>query len=83
MPNPAPPFPPPRWDLLDWSAPEDRDELLHVLYSGDSVAIQHDREPLLGRARGTRSGGAMTSMSSVTGMTAGLLQELDLEPKRS
>ena len=78
----APDETPPRWDLLDWSAPEDRDELLHVLYSGDSVAIQHDREPLLGRARGTRSGGAMTSMSSVTGMTAGLLQELDLEPKR-
>jgi protein-L-isoaspartate(D-aspartate) O-methyltransferase len=76
----APDEAPPRWDLLDWSAPEDRDELLHVLYSGDSVAIQHDGEPLLGRARGTRSGGAMTSMSSVMGMTVELLQELDLEP---
>ncbi|GGZ93038.1 protein-L-isoaspartate O-methyltransferase family protein [Streptomyces bluensis] len=71
---------PPRWDLLDWSVPEDRDELLRVLYSGDSVAVQHDGEPLLGRSRGTRTGGAMTSMSSVMGMTAELLQELDLEP---
>ncbi|MEU9396732.1 protein-L-isoaspartate O-methyltransferase [Streptomyces sp. NPDC048324] len=76
----APDETPPRWDLLDWSVPGDRDELLRVLYSGDSVAVQHDGEPLLGRARGTRSGGAMTSMSSVMGMTAGLLQELDLEP---
>lgn len=76
----APDETPPRWDLLDWSVPEDRDELLRVLYSGDSVAVQHDGEPLLGRARGTRTGGAMTSMSSVMGMTAGLLQELDLEP---
>src|SRR4051794_19204836 len=46
----APDEAPPRWDLLDWSVREDRDELLHVLYSGDSVAIQHDGEPLLGRA---------------------------------
>ncbi|MDX2828169.1 hypothetical protein PV416_45755 [Streptomyces ipomoeae] len=76
----APDETPPRWDLLDWSVPEDRDELLRVLYSGDSVAVQHDGEPLLGRARGTRTGGAMTSMSSVMGMTAELLLELDLEP---
>ncbi|MGP4087832.1 protein-L-isoaspartate O-methyltransferase family protein [Streptomyces sp. KR55] len=76
----APDETPPRWELLDWSVPEDRQELLRLLYSGDSVAVQHDGEPLLGRARGTRSGGAMTSMSSVMGMTAGLLQELHLEP---
>ncbi|MDX2880696.1 protein-L-isoaspartate O-methyltransferase family protein [Streptomyces ipomoeae] len=75
----APDETPPRWDLLDWSVPADRDELLRVLHSGDSVAVQHNGEPLLGRARGTRTGGAMTSMSSVMGMTAGLLQELDLE----
>jgi hypothetical protein len=50
----APDETPPRWDLLDWSVPEDRDELLRLLYSGDSVAVQHDGEPLLGRARGTR-----------------------------
>ncbi|MDU8998739.1 hypothetical protein [Streptomyces mirabilis] len=73
----APDEMPPRWELLDWSAPQDREELLRVLHSGDSVAVQHDGEPLLGRARGVRSGGAMTSMSSLLGMTARLWQELD------
>ncbi|WP_405814194.1 protein-L-isoaspartate O-methyltransferase [Streptomyces sp. NBC_01390] len=76
----APDQTPPCWQLLDWSVPQDREELLRVLHSGDSVAVQHDGEPLLGRARGVRSGGAMTSMSSVMGMTAQLLQELDLRP---
>ncbi|WP_258038074.1 MULTISPECIES: hypothetical protein [unclassified Streptomyces] len=47
---------PPRWDLLDWSAPQDRPELLGLLYGGASVLVQHDGEPLLGRERGTRSG---------------------------
>ncbi|MEU6379551.1 methyltransferase domain-containing protein [Streptomyces sp. NPDC046909] len=68
----------PRWELLDWAVTDDQEELLRVLHSGDSVAVQHDGEALLGRARGWRSGGAMTSMSSVMGMTAELLQELDL-----
>ncbi|MGW9024872.1 protein-L-isoaspartate O-methyltransferase family protein [Streptomyces sp. NPDC055722] len=71
---------PPRWELLDWSVPADRAELLRVLHSGGGVAVQHDGERLLGRARGVRSGGAMTAMSSVMGMTAQLLQELDLRP---
>jgi protein-L-isoaspartate O-methyltransferase len=77
----APDETPPRWELLDWSVPGNRQELLRVLHSGDSVAVQHDGERLLGRtAGGVRSGGAMTAMSSVMGMTAGLLQGLDLRP---
>jgi protein-L-isoaspartate(D-aspartate) O-methyltransferase len=76
----APDEDPPRWDLLDWSRPSDRDELLERLHSGDSVAIQHDGEPILGRAAGPRRGGSMTAMSSTMGMTADLLQVLDLRP---
>ncbi|WP_098011702.1 protein-L-isoaspartate O-methyltransferase [Streptomyces sp. sk226] len=76
----APGAEPPRWDLLDWTAPTDRAELLDVLYGGASVLVQHDGEPLLGRDRGKRAGGMISSMSSVTGMTAELLQELDLRP---
>ncbi|GAA2408150.1 methyltransferase domain-containing protein [Streptomyces glaucosporus] len=76
----APDETPPRWDLLDWSAAEDRRELLDVLYGGGSVPIQHDGEPILGRVRGSRRGGSITSMSSVMGMTAGLLHRLDLRP---
>ncbi|MFJ1974070.1 protein-L-isoaspartate O-methyltransferase [Streptomyces sp. NPDC087903] len=71
---------PPRWDLLDWSVPQDRPELLGLLYGGASVLIQHEGEPLLGRARGTRSGASITSMSTVTSLTAELLEELDLRP---
>ncbi|MEV7866637.1 protein-L-isoaspartate O-methyltransferase [Streptomyces sp. NPDC088124] len=71
---------PPRWDLLDWSRPVDRDELLERLHTGDSVAIQHDGEPILGRTTGSRRGGSMTAMSSTMGMTADLLQLLDLRP---
>lgn len=76
----APGEEPPRWDLLDWSAPQDRPELLGLLYDGASVLIQHDGEPLLGRPRGTRSGASITSMSTVTGLTVSLLQELELRP---
>ncbi|MER6308534.1 protein-L-isoaspartate O-methyltransferase [Streptomyces sp. NPDC001657] len=71
---------PPHWDLLDWSTPEDRQELLTLLYSGESVLIQHEGEPLLGRMPAPRSGGRITSMSSTVGMTADLLQQLDLQP---
>lgn len=70
---------PPRWDLLDWAEPADREELLALLYGGESVLIQHAGERVLGRVPGPRSGGAITSMSSVVGMTAGLLQDLDLQ----
>ncbi|MER5183838.1 hypothetical protein ABT009_36785 [Streptomyces sp. NPDC002896] len=71
---------PPRWDMLDWSVPGDREELLGLLYGGESVLIQHSEEPILGRVRGARSGGAITSMSSTVGMTAALLQDLELRP---
>ncbi|GAA2313254.1 hypothetical protein Scani_79210 [Streptomyces caniferus] len=71
---------PPRWDLLDWSKPGDREELLAVLYSGESVPIQHNAESLLGRTGRARSGGVITSMSTVMSLTASLLQELDLRP---
>ncbi|MFF3513223.1 methyltransferase domain-containing protein [Streptomyces sp. NPDC002573] len=69
---------PPRWDLLDWATPRDREELLAVLYGGGSVLIQHDGEPILGRTRGARSTGSITSMSTVMSVTASLLQELEL-----
>ncbi|MEU0341857.1 hypothetical protein ABZ092_23605 [Streptomyces bobili] len=71
---------PPRWDLLDWAEPAYRDELLALLYGGESVLVQHAGERLLGRVPGPRSGGAITAMSSVVDMTAGLLQSLDLRP---
>jgi hypothetical protein len=38
----APDETPPRWELLDWSLPSDRPELLRVLHSGATVAVQHD-----------------------------------------
>ncbi|MEU5662093.1 methyltransferase domain-containing protein [Streptomyces longwoodensis] len=71
---------PPHWDLLDFSRPADRAELLGRLHSGDSVAIQHDSEPILGRVPGPRRGGAITAMSSTMSLTADLLQQLDLRP---
>ncbi|MFE9826487.1 protein-L-isoaspartate O-methyltransferase [Streptomyces sp. NPDC005791] len=74
----APDEKPPRWDLLDWARPGDREELLRVLHSGDSVSVQHAGEPLLGRPASPRCGGSMTAMSSTMGMTAGLLDVLDL-----
>ncbi|MFI8193804.1 methyltransferase domain-containing protein [Streptomyces sp. NPDC085946] len=76
----APDETPPRWDLLDFSRPADRAELLERLHSGDSVAIQHDGEPILGRIPGPRRGGVMTAMSSTMSLTADLLQQLDLRP---
>ncbi|MET9694955.1 methyltransferase domain-containing protein [Streptomyces sp. NPDC006514] len=76
----APDETPPYWDLLDFCRPDDREELLERLHSGDSVAIQHGGEPILGRLPGPRRGGEMTAMSSTMSMTAGLLQQLDLRP---
>ncbi|MFK0017324.1 50S ribosomal protein L11 methyltransferase [Streptomyces sp. NPDC091027] len=71
---------PPCWDLLDFACPVDRAELMERLHSGDSVAIQHDGEPILGRVPGPRRGGVMTAMSSTMSLTAGLQQQLDLRP---
>ncbi|MEU1458416.1 methyltransferase domain-containing protein [Streptomyces avermitilis] len=76
----APDEMPPCWDLLDFSRPADREELLERLHSGDSVAIQHGGEPILGRVPGPRRGGVMTAMSSTMSLTAGVLQQLDLRP---
>lgn len=73
---------PRRWDLLDWAVPQDREELQKVLYGGASVLVQRDGEPLLGRASGSRSGASITSMSTVMGVTASLLDELDLRPRQ-
>lgn len=76
----APDETPPRWELLDWSQPADQAELRELLYSGDSVSVQHSGEPILGRVPGPRTGGAITAMSSTMDMTAGLLHLLDLQP---
>lgn len=70
---------PPRWDLLDWTAPQDQPALLALLYSGGSVPVQHNAEQLLGRVRGARSGASITSMSTLMSLTATLLEELDLQ----
>ncbi|MEV2211282.1 endonuclease VII domain-containing protein [Streptomyces sp. NPDC050997] len=51
---------PPRWDLLDWAEPADRDELVTLLYGGESVLVQHAGERVLGRVQGPRSGRAIT-----------------------
>ncbi|MFI5642023.1 protein-L-isoaspartate O-methyltransferase [Streptomyces goshikiensis] len=71
---------PPRWDLLDWAVPADQEELLGLLYGGESVLVQHDGEPVLGRVPGPRSGGSITAMSSTVGMTVALQQRLTLQP---
>ncbi|MFJ6298162.1 hypothetical protein ACIQJX_33030 [Streptomyces griseoviridis] len=76
----APGEDPPRWDLLDWSAPQDRPEWLGLLYGGGSVLVQHDGEPVLSRAGGSRSGASITSMSTVLGLTEPLREELELRP---
>ena len=71
---------PGRWDLLDWAEPNDRPELLGILYGGASVLIQHDEERLVGRGRGPRSGASITSASTLMSLTSALLEELDLRP---
>ncbi|MER7824998.1 methyltransferase [Streptomyces sp. NPDC096097] len=76
----APDEMPPCCDLLDFSRPADREELLERLHSGNSVAIQHGGEPILGRVPGPRRGGVMTAMSSTMGLAADLLRQLELRP---
>ncbi|AYV32238.1 hypothetical protein EES41_36385 [Streptomyces sp. ADI95-16] len=48
---------PVQWQLLDWAVPADRAEFLDVLHCGESVLIQHDGEPILGRESGVRRTG--------------------------
>ncbi|MGW7029162.1 protein-L-isoaspartate O-methyltransferase family protein [Streptomyces xanthophaeus] len=70
---------PVQWQLLDWAVPADRAQYLDVLHCGESVLIQHDGEPILGREAGVRrTGGKMTSLSSGMFMTAALMQQLRL-----
>ncbi|MGW1158882.1 protein-L-isoaspartate O-methyltransferase family protein [Streptomyces sp. NPDC002519] len=69
---------PGRWDLLDWAEPQDRPELLGILYGGASVLIQHDGEQLVGRGRGPRSGASITSAATLMSLMSALLEELDL-----
>lgn len=72
---------PVQWQLLDWSVPADRAEFVEVLHCGESVLIQHDGEPVLGREAGMRrTGGSMTSMSSGMFMTAVVMEQLRLRP---
>ncbi|MFI0219800.1 methyltransferase [Streptomyces lydicus] len=71
---------PGRWDLLDWAEPQDRPELLGILYGGASVLVQHDGERLVGRALEPRSGASITSASTLMSLTSALLEELDLRP---
>ncbi|MFJ9613474.1 protein-L-isoaspartate O-methyltransferase family protein [Streptomyces noursei] len=68
------------WKLLDGAHPEDREEWIKVLYSGDSVRVQHDGERLDGQQRGVVTGGRITSLTSVMSMTAAFLGEL--QPQR-
>ncbi|MEU9087459.1 methyltransferase domain-containing protein [Streptomyces sp. NPDC048357] len=72
---------PVQWQLLDWSAPADRPEYLEILHCGESVLVQHDGEPIVGREAGVRrEGGTMTSLSSGMFMTTVLMEQLQLRP---
>lgn len=71
---------PGRWDLLDWAEPQDRSELLGILYGGASVLVQHNGERLVERVRGSRSGASITSAATLMSLTTTLLEELDLRP---
>ncbi|MFC8536629.1 methyltransferase [Streptomyces sp. NPDC057249] len=68
------------WRLLDGSHPEDRQEWLDVIHSGDSVLLQRDGERLDALARGPVTGGHMTSMSTYLPATVEALQALELGP---
>ncbi|TRV81116.1 methyltransferase [Streptomyces sp. 130] len=66
------------WRLLDGSHPEDRQEWLDLIHSGESVLLQRDGEPLDALARGPVTGGHMTSMSTYLPATVEALQALEL-----
>ncbi|NUR01064.1 MAG: methyltransferase, partial [Streptomyces sp.] len=66
------------WQLLDGADPRDRAQWLEVIHSGDSVLVQHDGEDILAQRRRTVTGGAITGMSSVVGMTVDVVQQLGL-----
>ncbi|MFF3126010.1 methyltransferase domain-containing protein [Streptomyces sp. NPDC057908] len=62
------------WKLLDGTHPKDRAEWQELVYSGESVLVQRDGEPLEGQVRGAVSGGRMTAMSTFTPYTVEVLQ---------
>ncbi|MFJ4501904.1 methyltransferase [Streptomyces sp. NPDC088864] len=68
------------WRLLDGSHPEDRQEWLDLIHSGESVLLQRDGERLDALARGPVTGGHMTSMSTYLPATVEALQALELGP---
>ncbi|MFB8085963.1 methyltransferase [Streptomyces sp. NPDC055992] len=68
------------WRLLDGSHPEDRQEWLDLIHSGESVLLQRDGERLDALARGPVTGGHMTSMSTYLPATVEALQTLELGP---
>ncbi|MEU2251375.1 methyltransferase [Streptomyces sp. NPDC019224] len=68
------------WRLLDGSHPEDRQEWLDLIHSGESVLLQRDGERLDTLARGPVTGGHMTSMSTYLPATVEALQALELGP---
>ncbi|WP_432126408.1 hypothetical protein [Streptomyces sp. bgisy082] len=52
------------WRLLDGAHPDDREEWLDLIHSGESVLLQRDGERLNALTRGPVIGGRMTSMST-------------------
>jgi len=68
------------WRLLDGSHPEDRQEWLDLIHSGESVLLQRDGERLDALGRGPVTGGHMTSMSTYLPATVEALQALELGP---
>ncbi|MDT0616414.1 protein-L-isoaspartate O-methyltransferase family protein, partial [Streptomyces lancefieldiae] len=68
------------WRLLDGAHPDDREEWLDLIHSGESVLLQRDGEPLDALERGPVTGGHMTSMSTYGLATVEALQTLQLAP---
>ncbi|MFD5791017.1 methyltransferase [Streptomyces sp. NPDC127037] len=68
------------WRLLDGAHPEDQQEWLDLIHSGESVLLQRDGEGLDALARGPVTGGHMTSMSTYLPATVEALQALELGP---
>ncbi|WP_234351972.1 MULTISPECIES: protein-L-isoaspartate O-methyltransferase family protein [unclassified Streptomyces] len=68
------------WRLLDGAHPDDREEWLDLVHSGESVLLQRDGERLDALARGPVTGGHMTSMSTYGRATVEALQTLRPAP---
>ncbi|MET9550982.1 methyltransferase [Streptomyces sp. NPDC006627] len=68
------------WRLLDGAHPDDREEWLDLVHSGESVLLQRDGEQLDALERGPVTGGHMTSMSTYGQATVEALQTLQLGP---